>query len=569
MTAHFHSREQLVHHIVTLARDGLSRRAIARAAGVSRNTVKAILAAHALAREAEHVAIAPPPVGTPRSSKLDAFKPRVTELIARFADITAQRVFETLRSEGFGGGYTAVKKHMRRVRPAKAPTASLTTPEYGPGEMAESDWSPYTMHFDNGTRVRVEALSYVLVFSKRKFFALYASNGLHALMDGHARAFERFGGCATRCKYDSQKPVVLRWEGNQPIYNPRFLAFSSHYEFRPLAVRRGHPNDKPRTERSFWEVERSFLNGRSFRDLDDMRAQLARWLDEIVDPRRRYKTNALERFAEEREHLGALPRHPYDTARVVYRVCGIDGFVEWEGNRYAVPYDHVTDILPVRVTQRELFVYAADLACVARHELASRGLGLKLDPAQLHPAPHRKSPVDLDQVKLAFEGMGERAAGFFRLMSLGAPRVWGSQARQILLLRERFGTEDIDAALGHAAAFGALEHRAVERILAARSMPRTLDEYVAEETTRRIEETLGHARTQPRDLTEYDRLPLSSSPAPSAPAPAPPHAEETPPCRSETSSPAVAAVVPTAPPAPPETTTSSPSDSADTSSSSG
>ena len=81
----------------------------------------------------------------------------------------------------------------------------------------------------------------------------------------------------------------------------------SHNAFRPLAVRRGHPNDKPRTERSFWEVERSFLNGREFRELDDMREQLARWLDQIVDHRRLEKRTALERFAEEREHLVTLP----------------------------------------------------------------------------------------------------------------------------------------------------------------------------------------------------------------------------------------------------------------------
>ena len=554
MTGPWRSREELVHQIVTLARDGVSRRAITRAVGVSRNTVRAVLAAHAQSREAseEEVPLPPrAPTRAPRASKLDAFKPRVAELMARFADITAQRVFEILRSEEFTGGYTAVKKHVRQVRPPPKLTPSLTTPVYGPGEMAESDWSPYAMQFDNGSRMVVQALSYVLVDSTRKFFALYESNGLHPLMDGHALGFERFRGAAKRCKYDSQKPVVLRWEGNQPIYNPRFLAFSSHYEFRPLAVRRGHPNDKPRTERSFWEVERSFLNGRSFHDLDDMRAQLARWLDETVDHRRRNKTTALERFEVERDKLVSLPRHPYDTARVVYRVCGIDGFVDWEGNRYAVPYDHVTDLLPVRVTQRELFVYAADLSCVARHELVPRGQGLKLDPAGLHPLPQRKSPIDLDQIKVAFEGMGDRAAAFFRLMSLGAPRIWGAQARQILLLRERFRTADVDAALGHAAAFGALDHRAVERILAARAMPRTLDEYVAEETTRRIEETLGHARTAPRDLTEYDRLPISSSAAP----PASPDAEETP-CPSTT-------------PSPLATTMPSPSDSDDTSNFSG
>lgn len=509
MTVTWRSREELAHQVALLSKQGEARRAIARALGVSRNTVRALLDAHAQRRDTEQVAVTPRPSRAPRACKLDAYRARVAELMARFPDITAQRVFEILREEGFDGGYTAVKRHVRAVRPPPKPPPSMTTPVYEPGKMSESDWSPYAIAFTTGKSAVVQALSYVLVVSRRRYIGLYESNDLHALMDGHDHAFTRFGGCAEQCKFDSQRPVVLRWEGHQPIYNPRFLAFSSHYEFRPLAVRRGHPNDKPRTERSFWEVERSFLNGREFRDTGDMRAQLADWLDRIVDHRKLDKRTALERFAEEREHLVSLPRHPYDTARVVYRVCGIDGFVDWAGNRYAVPYDHVTDILPVRVTQRELFVYAADLRCVARHELAPRGAGRKLDPAGLHPAPQRQSPVGLDQLHVAFDNMGEHAAEFFRLISRGAPRVWAWQARQILLLRERYRTDELDLALGHAAAFGALEHRAVERILAARAMPRTLDEYVAEDTARRIEETLGHARTQPRDLTEYDRLPTT------------------------------------------------------------
>ena len=42
-------------------------------------------------------------------------------------------------------------------------------------------------------------------------------------------------------------------------------------------------------------------------------------LDRTVDHRRRHGTTALERFAEEAPHLVPLPRHPYDTARVLYR----------------------------------------------------------------------------------------------------------------------------------------------------------------------------------------------------------------------------------------------------------
>lgn len=511
MTTSWRTREELVQLVVTLARQGTARRAIARALGVSRNTVRTLLDAHEAGRETERVAIEPLPSRAPRPTKLDAYKPRVTELMGRFPDITAQRIYEILADEGFDGSYAGVKRYVRTLRPPPKPAPSMPTPDYGPGQMAESDWSPYEVRFTTGKTAIVQALSYVLVHSKRKYFGLYDSNDLHALMDGHERAFARFGACAAECKYDSQKPVVLRWEGNQPIYNPRFLAFSSHYEFRPLAVRRQHPNDKPRTERSFWEVERSFLNGRDFRDLDDMRAQLADWLDRIVDHRKLHRRTALERFAEEQEHLVRLPRHAYDTARVVYRVCSIEGYVAWAGNQYAVPYEHVTDILPVRITQRELFVYAADLRCVARHELAPRGAGLKLDPAGLHPRPKgHRAPFDADQLRVAFEHMGELAADFFRQLSRGGARTWAWQARRIVLLRERYCTEELDAALGHAASFGVLDYASVERILVARSQPRSLDEYVAEETTRRIEETLGHARTEPRDLTEYDRLPVTS-----------------------------------------------------------
>lgn len=559
MMATWRSREELVHQIVTLKRDRMSKRAIARALGVSRNTVKAVLAAQAAQRAAEHSAVPAPPIRAPRPKKTDAFRDRIAELFVRYPDITAQRVFEILTEEGFDGGYTAVKQHVRTVHAPKKPAPSLETPSYGPGEMAESDWSLYAIDFTAGARLEVQAFSYVLTYSPRKAYAVYTSNDLYALMDGHEQAFGRFQGCAQRCTYDSQKPVVSRWEGTQPIYNPRFLAFAAHYEFRPRAVR-GDPNAKPRVERAFWDFERSFLKGRSFRDLDDMRAQLLTWLDRIVDPRRRHGHTCLERFAEEQPKLVPLPRHPYDTARVVYRVCSIDGYVDWAGNRYAVPYDHVTDILPVRITQRELFVYAADLTCIARHELGPRGAGHKLDPAGLHPPPRGQSPVDLDQLAVAFAGLGPGGAAFFRLLSAGPPRVWGHQARGILVLRARYATEDLDAALAHAARFGALEHRAVERIVEARSSPRTLDEYVAEDTARRLEHALGARRLPSRDLTAYDRLPLARAPRSPTLAQAAEPAQEASPCPSETASPAAT---------PPATTTSPSSGSDDTSSSSG
>lgn len=74
-------------------------------------------------------------------------------------------------------------------------------------------------------------------------------------------------------------------------------------------------------------------------------------------------------------------------------------------------------------------------------------------------------------------------------MSLGAPRMWAPHARQTLTLRERYCTDDVDAALGHAVSFGAFDVHAFERNHTARAPIRTLDEYLAEQTTRRNEKT--------------------------------------------------------------------------------
>lgn len=514
------NREELLSQATMLARQGLSRRAIARALDVSRNTVRKLIEQHHHGREVEPPTVIEQPRRVPRTTKLDAHHARILELLEGYPDITAQRIFEELEAVGYDGGYTAVKDHVRRLRPRSAPEPSKETPEYGPGAMAESDWSPYSIKFTHAPRALVQAFSYVLTYSTRKHFALYERSDLHALMDGHVAAFERFGGAAHECKYDNQKAVVLGREGGQPIYNPRFLAFSTHYDFRPVACRPRRPNDKPRVERAFWEFERSFLNGREFRDLDDMRVQLLLWQDTVADPRprrRRSERPRMELFAEEQPLLQPLPRHPYDTARVIYRICSIEGFISWDGNLYAVPYEHITDILPVRVMQRELRVYAADLQCVACHELASRSAGVKVGAQTYHPQPgwrQRRGTIDIDQLQRTFGAMGQAAAAFFDALCAALPRLAGYHARRILLNRERYATADLCKALRHAQAYGAFEHHAVERILLAHARPRQLAEYVAEDLAHRLAPCGGKPETGPRDLTEFDRLPTVGEPSP-------------------------------------------------------
>lgn len=511
------SPEELTHEIVMLHRQGMSDRAIGRALRVGRNRVRKILRAHETARDGETSSTALPALPVKRPSVLDAHASFIADLFARFPDITAQRVYEELCTREdvrFEGRYTIVKKYVRAIRPRPVVEVSTPVEEPDPGKVAECDWATISIDFKNGTRRKLQVFGYTLAYSHRRYYRLYDRPDFHSLLDGHVEAFAHLDGIADECKYDGQKTVVLRWEGQQPIFNPRFIAFATYYLFRPRACRPFHPNDKPHVELSFRSLRISFFNGRDFHDVDDLKAQLARWSTNIDDERpqrRKQRRTPIELHAEEQPHLIPRPYHAYDTARVVYRVCDLEGFVAWDGNRYSLPVENVTELVPVRITQQEIFVYGQDLKLIARHELRRRGGGELVVAPGHRPRPDRGP--GLDQLRVAYRDLGDGADDFLAALEGAQPRSAAYHARQILCFRERYQTGDVLAAMNHARQYGAFEYRAVERILIARAAPRRLDEYVAEATEKKLAALVRQSRTEPRDLSAYDALPNWSRPA--------------------------------------------------------
>ena len=123
-----------------------------------------------------------------------------------------------------------------------------------------------------------------------------------------------------------------------------------------------------------------------------------------------------------------------------------------------------------------------------------------------------KHGADLDRLRDTYEGLGKAAVDFLSGLERAKSRSAAYHARNILTLRDRYSTDDLVAALTHALSYGAYDHHAVSRILQMQARPRRLDEYVAEETVRRLQRIVGDSRTEPRQLSEYDKLPCWSTP---------------------------------------------------------
>jgi len=406
--------------IVQRHQGGMSVRAIARELGLSRGAVTRALARVQAQRDGR-VAAAPRP--RPRQSIIDPFEPLLKELLAKYPNLTTMRALEELQARGFTGQYTVVRQRLGLLRPraARPPVPRFET---GPGLQAQMDYGVYDVDFTREGRRRVYLFSYLLGYSRRQYLHFVESMDLATTLREHVHAFHHLGGVARVCLYDNFKAVVLRHDADGVLYNPKFLAFATHYGFRPHACRVRRPQTKGKVERKFLYAESSLLNGRSFDTLAHLNEVTAWWLQSVADVRvlRDFKETPRQRHEREQPQLLTLPSCDFDTAQVVYRHVNVEGYVSHRLNLYSVPWSYIGQVLPVRVSESEVVIYSNALEEVARHPLvASTHSGVRQTSKSHHPSDDRGQRELL--LRQRFTELGPLAVQF--LQGLLAKQVQG------------------------------------------------------------------------------------------------------------------------------------------------
>ena len=210
MTKETTSKEQ-DNEIVARWQGRQSMRGIARDLGVSRWRVRRVVAAHIAARDDGALSSDFPRAASQRKSKLDAFATKIGQLLARYPEITATRVFEELKREGYAGGYTILRDRVKRMRsqPMKPLVVRFET---DPGVQAQMDWAVYDINFSGEGRRRVNLFGYLLSYSRREYLCFTERQDFDATVRQHILAFKYLQGLAATCLYDNMKVAVTRWE---------------------------------------------------------------------------------------------------------------------------------------------------------------------------------------------------------------------------------------------------------------------------------------------------------------------------------------------------------------------
>lgn len=497
--------ENTLNEIVRLWRGGSSRRRIARQLGISRYQVDRVIRAHEGGRREGTTADVLPRAKRKRASCLDDYEASLAQLRERYPDITAIRAHEELRKLGFAGGYNVVKRRWRQLRPARK-SEFVWRFETGPGVQAQMDYSTYTIPFAQEGPRRVQLFSYVLGYSRYQYLEFVESQDFTTTIREHVRAFEYLDGCAATCLYDNLKVVVTGYDGDEPVYNTRFLAFATHYGYRPWACRPYRPRTKGKVERPFHYVETNLLNGRTFQSLEHLNDVTRWWLEHVANVRihRETKQSPRDRYQEERAHLIPLPAQAYDTAEVVYRCVNGEGLIVYCQNRYSVPWRYIGLMLPVRITENEVVIYGPQIEEIARHPLLPRQVTGKTSCREEHQ-PGDDGEKKYELLKQRYDELGEAASRF--LDGLIRRRRYGKdEAQKILALLETYARRDLVAAIERAVRYGAYSRSAIERILAVSATPRPALDKLAEQESQQLKSLLGDRPVQPRSSKEYGEL---------------------------------------------------------------
>jgi len=464
--------EQLGNTVITLHGQGWSIRRISRELGISRKRIRRLLVSNSVLRDTTPGTRIKPKKKRP--GKLDPYKGFIAELLEKYSNITGQRVYEHLRLRGYEGGITIVQDYLKSVRQmgSKTPVRLVET---DPGQRAAHDWSDFRIHFTSDKKnssTQVTFFSYILSYSRRQYIEVVDDKTQKTLLRALIGAFIYLDGVPREIKSDNQRACVDRWEAGRPVFNARYLEFATHYRFRPLTITPGRPQENLKVERPFYYLERSFLNGREFRDMDDLKIQLQQWLKDVNDVRIHATTRKrpIDMYIQEHPYLQILPVNHFDTSEVAHLVVNQESCVQWKGYQYVVPQKYMYEVCPVRITEDHLVVYSPAGEQLACHPLAEPGRRERY--VGVHHKTGKKPDLAIADVISRLEAFAPEMGEYIEQVKRHKPGSWRHHLKSLLAMKVNYRVDDILVAVRRAQQYKVFESGAIERFLVNNSEPR-------------------------------------------------------------------------------------------------
>lgn len=277
-----------------------------------------------------------------QDSILDPYKKYIEDRLENYP-LTAKRLFEEIREQGYPGRYTLVKEFIRPIRASQRIQAEMRY-ETQPGVQTQADWADMDKIIIDGAKKTLYCFTMILGFSRTRYIEFTLDTKTETFIQCHLNAFEYFGGITKEILYDNTKNVVLKraLKSSDSTWNPMFEDFFRHFGFFPRLCKPGKEGAKTKgkVENLVKYTKKDFYLGREYDSIPNLNSQAFEWLHKVnSEIHRTTKIPPFERLKEEK--LNPFDKFsPYQIVRTEYRRIQRDCYFQYQGNLYSVPWKY-------------------------------------------------------------------------------------------------------------------------------------------------------------------------------------------------------------------------------------
>ena len=281
-------------------------------------------------------------------------------------------ILNRLQESGFEGKLTIVKDYIaahKYLLPAKrqqvAPQGNRGR-RYSsdPGETYQMDWGFTDVLDHDGNIYRVACFAMICHHCGERYIEFFPNAKQENLFIGMIHAFQ-YMGIPRYVLTDNMKSVVLHRDlDGRPVWQKDYEAFMRTVGFDTKLCKPRHPFTKGAVERLIRFVKENFLSDRVFCDVTDLNWQALEWCNAQNGIYHRAVDGVPQQIHDAAcsSHLRRLP----DSDEVRGYLCpnrriSFDGFVNYEGRRFGVPYSYAGSTARVMRSGDTLYIYSTDM----------------------------------------------------------------------------------------------------------------------------------------------------------------------------------------------------------------
>ena len=280
---------------------------------------------------------------------------------------------DRLDEAGYTGCLTQVKDYISDYMDLVPAKRQLVAPQgnrgrrytSGPGESYQMDWGFVNVERSNGSSYRAACFAMICHHCGERYVEFFPNAKQENLFIGMLHAFQKMG-VPEHVLTDNMKSVTTgRDSEGHPLWNNEYADFMAAVGFETRLCKPRHPFTKGAVERLILFVKSNFLAGRIFGSITDLNYEAWRWCD---------RQNSIyhdgvfciphEEHQEKCLLSGASPLVIDEAVRLYLwpeRRLSFDGFVNYEGRRFGVPYSYTGKTCRVSRQEYTLYIYTPDL----------------------------------------------------------------------------------------------------------------------------------------------------------------------------------------------------------------